>query len=214
MTRRRTVRTNLRFLARRVTPALLPPDPIPLPRSRAKPPYTPAEIDGFLALADAQPTVARRHRLGALVCVGAGAGLSGADLRHVRGRHVQSRHGGMVVIVEARSPRVVPVLARYHQRLAAAAAFAGDGYLCGGSAPARHNVTNPLVAKTAGGTDLVPLDLGRLRVTWLAACAAAVGLPALLRAAGIRCSQHLGDIVAHLPVPDEVDMVRLLGGGP
>src|SRR5215468_8148065 len=54
---RRTLRTNMRFLARAVVPALCPAD-APLPRERAKAPYSPAEIDGFLALADAQPTAA------------------------------------------------------------------------------------------------------------------------------------------------------------
>src|SRR5947209_13862376 len=41
---RRTLRTNLRFLARAVAPALHPAD-APLPRERSKAPYTPAEID-------------------------------------------------------------------------------------------------------------------------------------------------------------------------
>ena len=52
---RRTLRTNLRFIGRRVVPQLYPAD-LPLPRERAKQPYSPAEIGGFLALADAQPT--------------------------------------------------------------------------------------------------------------------------------------------------------------
>lgn len=38
---RRTLRTNLRFLARR---ALVDPTPVALPRERAKAPYSPAEI--------------------------------------------------------------------------------------------------------------------------------------------------------------------------
>ena len=63
---RRTLRTNLRFLARAVVPQLHPAD-APLPRERAKAPYTPAEIDGYLALADAQPTLARRMRAAGLV---------------------------------------------------------------------------------------------------------------------------------------------------
>src|SRR5262249_56255652 len=71
---RRTLRTSLRFIARNVVPHLDPAD-APLPRQRAKAPYTPAEIAGYLALADAQHTAARRHRAGALVCLGAGAGL-------------------------------------------------------------------------------------------------------------------------------------------
>ena len=40
---RRTLRTNLRFLGRQVVPQLYPAD-MPLPRERAKAPYSPAEI--------------------------------------------------------------------------------------------------------------------------------------------------------------------------
>jgi hypothetical protein len=71
---RRTLRTNLRFIARQVVPHLDPAD-APLPRERAKKPYTVREIAGYLALAGAQPTPARRSRASALVCLGAGAGL-------------------------------------------------------------------------------------------------------------------------------------------
>src|SRR3984893_6917635 len=52
---RRTLRTNLRFIGRRVVPQLYPQD-MPFPRERAKQPYSAAEIAGYLALADAQPT--------------------------------------------------------------------------------------------------------------------------------------------------------------
>jgi hypothetical protein len=99
---RRTLRTNLRFLGRRVAPQLNPAD-APLPRERAKAPYSSAEIAGFLALAAAQPTVGRRMRAAALVCLGAGAGLAGADLREVRGTDVTRRSGGVIAVV--RGPR-------------------------------------------------------------------------------------------------------------
>src|SRR5215472_16278404 len=106
---RRTLRTNLRFLARAVVPHLDPADE-PLPRERAKAPYSAAEIDGYLALAGAQPTTARRTRATALVCLGAGAGLIRADLRQARGTDVTSRPGGVIVTVRGgRAPRVVPV---------------------------------------------------------------------------------------------------------
>jgi len=84
---RRTLRTNHRFIARRVVPHLYPAG-VPLPRERAKAPYSPAEISGFLALADAQPTRERRMRAAGLVCLGAGAGLIRGDLREVRGTDV------------------------------------------------------------------------------------------------------------------------------
>jgi hypothetical protein len=110
---RRTLRTNLRFVGRRVVPQLYPQD-LPLPRERAKEPYSPAGIAGFLALADAQPTRERRARATGLVCPGAGAGLIRGDLRDVRGTDVACRSGGVVVTVRGARPRTVPVLARYH----------------------------------------------------------------------------------------------------
>jgi hypothetical protein len=51
---RRTLRTNLRFIARAVVPQLCPADR-PLPRERARAPYSPAEIGGCLALAVPSP---------------------------------------------------------------------------------------------------------------------------------------------------------------
>jgi hypothetical protein len=209
---RRTLRTNLRFLARAVVPQLDPAD-APLPRERAKAPYSPAEISGFLALAAAQPTAARRSRAAALICLGAGAGLIRADLRQVRGTDVCCRSGGVIVTVRAgRRPRGVPVLARYHQPLLASAAFAGGRLLTGGTDPARHNISNPLTRSLAGGAGLPPLDTSRLRATWLAEAAALIGLPAFMHAAGISCCQRLGDITAGLDPGGEDQAVALLGG--
>ncbi len=208
---RRTLRTNLRFIARHIVPALRPAD-APLPRGRAKPPYTPGEIAGFLALAGAQPTPARRMRAAALVCLAAGAGLTGADLRAVRGTDVSCRSGGIIVGVRGARPRAVPVLARYHQRLLAAAEFAGGQLITGGTDPARRNVTYPLIARLSGGSGLPPLDCSRLRSTWLAECAQLLGLATFMHAAGITCSQQLGDIIATLDPGSEEHAVALLGG--
>jgi integrase len=207
---RRTLRTNLRFLARAVVPHLDPAD-APLPRERAKAPYSPAEISGYLALADAQPTAARRMRAAGLVCLGAGAGLIRSDLRTVRGTNVTCRSGGVVVTVGGRRPRVVPVLARYHGVLLESARFAGTGLVTGGTSPQRHNITNPLARSLAGGTGLPPLDTSRLRSTWLADCAQILGLATFLHAAGITCSQRLGDIIATLEPAGEAAAVALLG---
>jgi integrase len=208
---RRTLRTNLRFLARRVVPEL-GPAPAPLPRERSKAPYGDAEIAAYLALAGAQPTRARRMRAAGLICLGAGAGLTGTDLRQVRGSDIACRSGGVIAEVRGRRPRVVPVLARYHGPLLASAAFAGDGLVTGGRDPARRNVTTPLITALSGGTDLPRLDTGRLRATWLRDCAGRLGLATFLHAAGITCSQRLGDIAATLDPADETGAVALLGG--
>jgi integrase len=207
---RRTLRTNLRFIGRRVVPQLYPAD-LPLPRDRAKRPYGPAEIAGYLALADAQPTAERRMRAAGLVCLGAGAGLIRADLRDVRGTDVARRAGGVIVQVRGRRARVVPALARYHAPLLAAARFAGSALICGGSDPGRRNLTNPLIRALDGGTGLPRLDTSRLRATWLADCAELLGLATFMHAAGISCSQRLGDLVAGLEPAGEADAVRLLG---
>jgi integrase len=207
---RRTLRTNLRFTGRRVVPHLYPAD-LPLPRERAKQPYSPAEIAGYLALAEAQPTLGRRMRAAGLVCLGAGAGLIRGDLRDVRGTDVACRSGGVIVSVRGARPRTVPVLARYHARLLAAARFAGSGLVCGGIDPGRRNLTNPLIRALDGGGGLPRLDTSRLRATWLADCAELLGLATFMHAAGISCSQRLGDLVAGLEPAGEADAVRLLG---
>lgn len=210
---RRTLRTNLRHVALRVAPSLQPQS-TPLGRERSKPPYSEAEVAAYLALADSQPTAARALRVSGLICLGAGAGLMGADLRHVRGDHVVSRSGGVVVEVTGARPRVVPILSRYHDRVVAAASFAGGGYVTGGHNPNRRNVTAGLVASLAGGIDLPQLDTGRLRATWLATVADHLGLASFMAAAGITCSQRLGDIISGLEVADEKGAVALLGAAP
>jgi integrase len=208
---RRTLRTNLRFIGRRVAPQLYPAD-LPLPRERAKKPYSPADIDGFLALADAQPTAERRMRATGLVCLGAGAGLVRSDLRDARGSDVTARSGGVVVTVRGARSRIVPVLVRYQGRLLAAAAFAGTGLICGGADPGRRNITNPLIAALDGGSGLPRLDTSRLRATWLTEAAELLGLATFMAAAGISCSQRLGDLVAGLEPAGDAEAVRLLGG--
>jgi integrase len=207
---RRTLRTNLRFVGRRVVPQFYPAD-LPLPRERAKDPYGPAEIAGFLALADAQPTPERRMRSAGLVCLGAGAGLIRADLRDARGTDVACRSGGVIVQVRGPRARAVPVLARYHARLLAAARFAGSGLVCGGTDPGRRNLTSKLVSALDGGAGLPRLDTSRLRATWLADCGELLGLATFMRAAGISCSQRLGDLVAGLEPGAEAEAVRLPG---
>ena len=207
---RRTLRTNLRFIGRRVVPHLYPQD-LPLPRERAKSPYTAVEIGGFLALADAQPTLERRMRAAGLVCLGAGAGLIRGDLRDARGTDVACRSGGVLVAVRGGRPRTVPVLARYHAPLLAAARFAGTGLICGGADPGRRNITTPLIAALDGGSGLPRLDTSRLRATWLRDCAELLGLATFMHAAGISCSQRLGDLIAGLEPAGEAQAVMLLG---
>jgi hypothetical protein len=121
----------------------------------------------------------------------------------------------IVQVRGGRAPRAVPVLARYHTPLLAAAAAAGENLMTGGTDPQRGNITNPLTRSLAGGGGLPTLDTSRLRATWLADVAQLLGLPVFMHAAGITCSQRLGDIITGLdPGDDEQHAVMLLGGTP
>ncbi len=209
---RRTLRTNLRALAaaRQEHPG---PPPVPLPRERAKAPYCQAEIGLYRQAASALSTRSRRMRATALICLGAGAGVIGSELRHIRGVDVIEAHGGVLVRVSGAKPRIVPVLARFHEPLLAAAAFAGQGYLLGGRAPDRKNLTSEIAVLFADQA-LPRLQAGRLRSTWLHEAARTIGLGAFMAAAGVCCSQRLGDIASQLPAPTEQELVALLGGSP
>ena len=208
---RRTLRTNLRALAR-ATGRYPQPEPVPLARERAKAPYSPTEIEGYLALAAAQSTEARRLRATALVCLGAGAGVIAGECRHVSGSDVVQRSGGVLVAVSGARARTVPVLGRYHEPLLTAARHAGKRLIIGGRDPERHNVTDRLSAALCTDPGLPRLEAGRLRSTWLVACARRIGLGVFMHAAGITCSQRLGDLAAQLPAVSEEQLVALLAG--
>jgi hypothetical protein len=145
-----------------------------------------------------------------LICLAAGAGLVGRELSSVRGSDVGCRHGGVVVDVGGRKPRAVPVLYEFHALLLVASRHAGASFVIGGTHPDRKNVTWR-VSSSSRTLHLGHLDTSRLRSYWLAECAKRIGLANFMAAAGITCSQHLGDIVAFLDPPRDVDTLHLLG---
>jgi hypothetical protein len=136
------------------------------------------------------------------------------ELRHVRGTDITCRAGGVIVAVGGAHARAVPVLGRYHARLLEAARFAGDRYVIGGRDPDRRNLTDSLSAALSTDSALPRLQAGRLRSTWLVECAERIGLGAFMHAAGITCSQRLGDLAAQLPELSETELIALLGGAP
>jgi hypothetical protein len=148
---------------------------VPLPRERAKAPYSAAEIAGFLALADARPTAGRRMRAAGLVCLGAGGGLIRADLRKVRG-------SGVIVQVTGRRPRVVSGPSRLPWLTARSGAVRRErpGHRRPRSRPPEPD--EPADQRTGRGSGLPWLDTSRLRATWLADCAELLGLATFMRA--------------------------------
>ena len=108
----------------------------------------------------------------------------------MRGSDVVQRVGGLLVVVGGARARSVPVLARYRGPLLEAAAFAGERPIVGGRDPGRRNITDELCRALSSDAGLPRLEPGRLRSTWLVACADAIGLRAFMQAAGVRCSQR------------------------
>ena len=206
---RLTIRANLRYLQRLLLEHTTPP-PVGYSRARAKAPYSPGEIAQFLLCAKSQPTPLRRARATGLICLGAGAGLVGADLRCVRGSDITPCFGGLVVEVKGKRARFVPVLSSFAGELEHVAEYFEGRYVIGGAEPHRRNVTSGLIASLSGGSDLPRLEIARLRASWLWACAEAIGLRAFLLAAGISCSQRLGDVVSSIPPPSLSEAVRVL----
>jgi hypothetical protein len=96
--------------------------------------------------------------------------------------------------------------------LCVCAAFSGVRNMVGGIAPTRKNVTTPVLARLSGGVGLKRLSVSRMRSTWLAEQLEDLGVPALLRAAGLKYSQRLFDLALSLPDIEEAELVLLLGG--
>jgi hypothetical protein len=183
------------------------------PRERSTAPYSVSEIASYLALADAQPTVARAMRFSALVSLGAGAGIVGPDLRLLRGIHITEEHGAVLVALLGTHPRNVPVRTEFSERVSAAAAFAGSGFVIGGNEPTRRNLTTRLLDTLSGGEDLERLSSSRLRSTWLVSCANDIGLATFMAAAGMRTSQRLGDLSDYLEPGDTLRAIEVLTSG-
>ena len=153
-------------------------------------------------------------RATALICLGAGAGVIGGELRQLRGCDVVARSGGLVVEVAGKRARTVPVLARFGEPLIAAGAFAGERLIIGGRDPERRNLSDTLSRALCTDPSLPRLQAGRLRSTWLHEAARSIGLQTFMAAAGVSCSQRLGDIAAQLSRASETEMVALLQGSP
>ena len=198
---RRTVRSNLRSLSAAVIGSSCA---VALPRRRSKVAYSPSEMSAYFALADAQGTLARRHRASGLLCLGAGAGLMGADLPRSAAATSSPDPVGSSSSSAGRA-RVVPVLSTYRA--------------CAPQPPLVLIATSSAGAGAAAQRDDAPRGQpGRAqrspparhrapRATWLVAAVEAIGLKAFMDAAGITCTQRLGDLVAGMTSPSEAEAV-------
>ncbi len=199
---RATRRAILRRIARRCAS---PPQDLPLPIAyrRVRPPYSPAEVQGLLALAGAQPTSSRRRTLSAILHLGLGCGIASRDLAWARGQDIEQLPDGAVNVTVSGGtrPRTVVALHAHEGALLELTRFSSGGLLIGGSIRGRRNVTRGPLDRVVGGEDLPRLETARLRSTWLLAhLCAQTPLPALMTAAGLTTVRPLEDLLHHCPV--------------
>ena len=187
------------------------PRKAPVSRRQVAVPYTVEELERLSNVACQQPTERQRRAAGALIALGAGAGLDGRWCTGVRAEDVLVDE---VVLIRVGDPaaRLVPVLARWEATVLELATSAGGEYLVGGSSTSR-NRASALTASLVVPPGHPKLSCARLRSTWLLShLIAGTRLPELASAAGLRGITVLSDLLANVPPMDEQDSVQMLRG--
>ena len=206
-------RTNLYTIARAVLGAdHVPARMNPLPKSEPQRPFSAAELVMLRHWADGQTTPGRRHDANVLIAVGAGAGLSAAELRELRVRDVTIDEEGVLLRVRSERARSVPVLFEWEERFPQFVTYIGDpdGYLF---RPSRTDSTRNVIANFVDSCSGVAprASLQRLRATWLVHHLTAATPPeALLRAAGLDSLEALTRYVRYVPGLDESEFRQAL----
>jgi len=215
---RTNYRTQLRAVGREVVdPDLFPPQPVELPRTAQKPPYSPKETTALLSMARALPTPKMRRNMLALLAMGLGAGLRSQEMSCLVGTDVVTGDDGIAVHVPPigdSDPRLVPVLSPWEEEIAALAGEAGRHplFLPERDGVRRHHIPNFVgrCSQTSGG-DTVSVE--RLRITWIVRhLEAGVPVPVLARAAGVLPAQ-LTKYLVFVALPSDDEARRLLRRG-
>lgn len=89
----------------------------PLPPSNALSPYSAQELVSLCSWAQGQNTQYRRVHAHLLLSLGLGAGLSNAEILAVQSRHLHVDSEGILIEVEGRRSRMIPLLAAWEQPL-------------------------------------------------------------------------------------------------
>ena len=173
-----------------------------LPPSKALEPYSASELTALRSWASGLNTQYRREQAHLLLALGLGAGLSNAEILAVQAQHVHVDEDGVLIHVEGRRPRTVPVLALWER------ALIDYGTLCTLNSrqfifrPRRQsqdsNTIGNFVDRTRPG--VVKATSQRMRVTWIVThLIAGSPLTALIQAAGVESLEALTRYLQFVP---------------
>lgn len=196
----RASRNTIRARLRRVSEALLGDDAVgkfkALGKADAVRPYTLAEQASLESWSRAQTTAERRTSAAALLSLGFGAGLTGAEIIRLRLEDVRTDVDGSIVVdVAGENERSVPVLAAWDAGLRSRQThMGGAGWAFRVDQRGDNiNLVTDFVSRTAP-----PLEVQtrRMRATWLVShLEAGTPLKSLLRVAGLKSAEALDRIL-------------------
>jgi len=173
----------------------------PFPGSVASVPYTGEERSGLLAMAAAQRMESTRRSAFCALAATIGAGLAAGELTALRGSHVVSLGGEVVVVVGRRRPRAVPVASSWALPLSALAERAGDDF-CFHPGPADRtykNFVNNFCRHLVCDPALPLLSAGRGRASFICDhLAGATALSEILAITGIEEVESLARYARHI----------------
>lgn len=179
-------------------------------------PYGDVELAALLAAATTVRSTKQRANLTALLALGLGAGLVGAEATIRCGRdiidHPASTPQAPIVAVNT-SHGPVPVHAAFVPHLRRAAARAGEaGYLTGGGTNRRNRASELATSLGNANPHLVRLSSTRLAATWRAVHLVR-GVPTadILALSGLTSAAALDDLLAYLPAGTHLATARLAG---
>jgi hypothetical protein len=213
-----TSRATYRAVLRRIGPLLTrkapwEPRKAQVSRRQVAAPYALQELALLTGDACQQPTEGQRLAAGALLALGAGAGLDGRWCTRVRAEDVLVKSAVLIRVGDP-APREVPVLAPWEAAVLDLAETASGEYLVGGSSTSR-NRASALTASFVVPLGHPKLSCARLRSTWLLShLTAGTRLPELASAAGLRGVTVLSDLLPNVPAMDERDAIEMLRGEP
>lgn len=213
-TSRSTELSRLRTLARSVTRRA----PWPAADERAtrqglSAPYTDAQIDAYWEAAAAQNGPFRVQAMRAVLALTVGAGARARELFAVTNDDVVDVDGTAAVqLGPAGSVRVVPVRARWVERLQNVTDGAGQGPLIASRRVGRDQAS-ALVSSFEYPAGMTQMKAARLRSTWLTGVLSDCGVAEIFAAAGISSGKALSDLIRFLPAAEVGSAAwRRLGG--
>jgi hypothetical protein len=207
-------RSKLRKLADQINPDQAPTPSETIQRPSVKPPYTAAEVLNIKRVVYRQPTTERIRSMAICVGLGLGAGFDSPDIRPLTLDHATDLGDeGIRIDVPGTRARTVWVLREYEDMVRTGLLGLTPGQLLIGRSEDRTNIAGRVYSRAALYGNLPHLEQSRMRTTWLATLMSRpVPLAVILRAAGLRSTRTLFDILPHIPGIDSGEGAYLQGG--